>query len=69
MPLKFCTSVAKRLKLKIRKFWELIPALVEVTGEKLIGERGKKTLKEDIFSSYSDSIEARSIVFQSLARP
>ena len=28
-----------------------------------------KTLKEDIFSNYSDSTETRSIVFQSFARP
>ena len=34
--LKFYTNVAKELKLKIRKFWVLIPTFVEVTGEKLI---------------------------------
>ena len=32
------TSVAKGLRLKDRKFWELIPTFVEVTGEKLVGE-------------------------------
>ena len=37
MNLKFYTSVAKGLKLKVRKFWGLIPTLVEVTGEKLVG--------------------------------
>ena len=37
MTLKFYTSVAKRLKLKVRKFWELIPTFVEITGEKLVG--------------------------------
>ena len=26
-------QVEKELKLKVRKFWELIPAFVEVTGE------------------------------------
>ena len=31
------TNVAERLKLKARKFWELIPIFVEVTWEKLIG--------------------------------
>ena len=36
--LKFYSSVAKRLKLKARKFWGRIPTFVEVTGEKL--ERG-----------------------------
>ena len=35
--LKFYTSVAKGLKLKVRKFWGLIPTFVEVTGEKLAG--------------------------------
>ena len=35
--LKFYTSVAKGLKLKVRKFCGLIPTFVEVTGEKLAG--------------------------------
>ena len=35
--LKFYASVAKGLKLKLRKFWRLIPTFVEVTGEKLVG--------------------------------
>ena len=35
MALKFYTSAAKDLKLKVKKFWELSPTLVEVTGEKL----------------------------------
>ena len=35
--LKFCISVAKRLKLKVRKFWGLILMFVEVTGGKLVG--------------------------------
>ena len=34
---KFYTSVGKGLKLKVRKFWRLIPTVVEVTGEKLVG--------------------------------
>ena len=34
--LKFYTSVAKELKLKVRKFWRLHSTFVEVTGEKLI---------------------------------
>ena len=42
--LKFYTSLSKGLKLKVRKFWGLIPTFVEVTGEKLvvvgIGGRG-----------------------------
>ena len=34
---KFYTSVVKKLKLKVKKFLGLIPAFVEVTGEKLFG--------------------------------
>ena len=37
MNLKFYTSVAKGLKLKVRKFWGLISTFVEVIGEKLVG--------------------------------
>ena len=36
MALKFHTSVVKGLKLKVRKFWRLIPVFVKVTGEKLV---------------------------------
>ena len=36
--LKFYTSVAKGLRLKIEKFWRLIATFVEVTGEKLVGK-------------------------------
>ena len=36
--LKFNTSLSKGLKLKVRKFWGLIPAFAEITQEKL--ERG-----------------------------
>ena len=32
--MKFYTSVAKGLKLKVRKFWGLIRTFVEVTGGK-----------------------------------
>ena len=35
--MKFYTSVAKGLKLKVRRFWGLIPMFVEVTEEKLVG--------------------------------
>ena len=38
MNLKFYTSVAKGLILKVRKFWGLVPTFVEVTGEKLVGD-------------------------------
>ena len=37
LKLKFYISVAKGLKLKVRKFWWLIPTFVEITGEKLVG--------------------------------
>ena len=36
--LKFYTSVAKGLKLKVRKCWGLIPTFAEDTGKKLVGE-------------------------------
>ena len=35
--LKLNTSEAKVLKLKVRKFWGLIPTFAKVTGEKLVG--------------------------------
>ena len=38
MNLKFYTSVAKGLILKVRKFWGLVPTFVEVTWEKLVGD-------------------------------
>ena len=38
MALKFYASVAKRLKLKVKKFLRLIFMFAEVTGEKLVGE-------------------------------
>ena len=36
MVLKFHTSVVKGLKLKVRKFWGLIPTFVEVAREKVV---------------------------------
>ena len=39
--LKFSTSVVKTLKLKVRKFLELLPTFVESTREKLL--RGRRT--------------------------
>ena len=36
--LKLYDSVAKGLKLKVRKFWGLFPTFLEVTGEKLVGD-------------------------------
>ena len=29
--------MAKGLKLKVRKFWGLIPTFIEVTGKKMVG--------------------------------
>ena len=37
MALKFYAGVAKGFKLKVRKFYRLIPTFVEVTGEKQFG--------------------------------
>ena len=36
--LKFYTTVAKGLKLKVRKFGGIIPKFVEIIREKLVGE-------------------------------
>ena len=36
MALKFYTSVAKALKLKVIKLWGSVSTFVEVTGEKLV---------------------------------
>ena len=33
------TSLSKELKLKVKKFWGLIPTFIEVTGETLIAGR------------------------------
>ena len=38
MVLKFYASLAKWLKLKVRKFWGLIPMFVDLTGKKLVEE-------------------------------
>ena len=37
MALKFYTSVAKGLKVKLKKLLRLIPTFAEFTGEKLVG--------------------------------
>ena len=37
---KFYTIVTKVLKLKVRKFWGLIPTFAEVTEENLVGWEG-----------------------------
>ena len=37
MGFKFCISVAKELRQKVRKFWGLISTFVEVTREKVVG--------------------------------
>ena len=38
MALKFYNSVAKGLKLKVRKFWKLIPTFVKFTWKNSYGE-------------------------------
>ena len=48
MALKFYNSVAKGLKLNVRKFWGLIPTFVKVTGEN--GEVGGGFLVPPIIS-------------------
>ena len=62
MALKFYTSVAKGLKLKVRKFYWLISVFVEVTGETLVeggGLLGSPILNRvKDFSSKSDQIRS-----------
>ena len=36
--LQFYAIMSKMLKLKVKKFWGLIPTFVEVTSEKLVGD-------------------------------
>ena len=38
MVLEFYTSVINKLKIAATVFWRLTPTLVEVTGEKLVGD-------------------------------
>ena len=40
MAMEFYTTVAKRLELKVTKFWGLIPTFAEVTGKELAGGGG-----------------------------
>ena len=53
MNLKFYASVTKGLNIKVRKFRRLVPTFLEVTGEKLVGDKNrvKVHLKEDNSSS------------------
>ena len=65
MALKFYTSMTKVLKLKVRKFWGLIPTFVEVTLKKLTARlfapphshlraTGNKTQNNNSFIFYSE---------------
>ena len=38
--LEFYIILSKGIRLKVRKFWRLIPTFLEVTGEKLVGGGG-----------------------------
>ena len=55
MDLKFYTSVVKRVKLQVRKFWDLIPTFLGGTAEKLVGgrfARGLNLIKTFIISKF-----------------
>ena len=51
MALKSDISVAKGLKLKVRKFWGLIPTFAEVTGEDWIVKILKNSRFNQLFSN------------------
>ena len=62
--MKFYISVAKGLKLKARKFLELNPTFVEVTGERLVAGGGDKNrvkqgdkFSTDLLAPYINFIE------------
>ena len=46
---KLYTIATKGLKLKVRKFWELVTTFVEVKGEKLVGGNRVKSSSHNIF--------------------
>ena len=54
--LKSYTSVAKEFKLKVRK--RLTFPLVEVTTEKLVGERGGDSRKRNYFEFFTRNCES-----------
>ena len=63
LALKFYTSVVKRLKLYVRKFWRLIPKFVGVTAEKLVGgpfHQGLNLFKTFIKVRYTLSVKISS---------
>ena len=61
MALKFNTKVAEKLKLKVRKFWELIPIVAEVVREKLVGEAFFYHYKLDLWQSEYVSLDKLSL--------
>ena len=59
MVLKFYSNVAKRLKLKVRKFLGLIPPFGEVTGENLVKEGGGGSFFSPSFHTYGIELKSK----------
>ena len=58
MNLKFHTIVAKGLKLKVKKFYGLVPTFVEVAGEKMVGKGPFCSPPPPILNRVNVSLEA-----------
>ena len=63
MALKFCSSVANRLKLNARKFLGLIPTFVEIIREKLVGKDLLPSVMNRV-KAYSGIIEGYGAIFR-----
>ena len=61
--LKFCTSVAKGLKPKVRKRWGPNPTFLEVAGEKLGGQSKESKLNLSVTSLFVQCITLGHLVF------
>ena len=67
MALTFYTSVVKRLKLKVRKFWGLIPSVVEAAWEtpvEVASHRPPSWIELKFPSLGSDNLKAVFFIFR-----
>ena len=61
--LKFYISVARGLKLKVRKFCGLVPLIVEVTGEKLVGGFFVPLIQNSVKTFFPNDLNEREELF------